>query len=72
MKPQNAARMANMNSRTPLVYERIEATVARREEPSLNGNTLRKDHALLTESQKEEVQPPEMVLFFPMIHLLGK
>ena len=42
-----AARMANRNSRIPRVYESIEAAAARREEPSLNGNSLRKDDALL-------------------------
>ena len=42
-----AARMANMTSRTPRVYERVEAAAARREEPSLNGSTLHKDDALL-------------------------
>ena len=42
-----AAGMANMNTRTPRVYESIEAAAARREEPSLNGNVMRKDDALL-------------------------
>ena len=42
-----AARMAHMNTRTPRVYESIEAAAARREEPSANGNFLRKDDALL-------------------------
>ena len=42
-----AARMAKMNSRTPRIYESIEAAAARREEPPLNGNSLRKDDALL-------------------------
>ena len=38
--------MADINPRTPRVYESIEAAAARREEP-YNGNTLRKDNALL-------------------------
>ena len=42
-----AARMANMNSRTPRVYESVEAAAARRQEPSSNGSTLGKDDALL-------------------------
>ena len=42
-----AAGMANMNPRLLRVYESVEAAAARREEPSLNGNTLRKDDALL-------------------------
>ena len=41
-----ASGMANMNPRTPRVYEGLEAAAARREEP-YNGNTLRKDDALL-------------------------
>ena len=41
-----AAGMANMNPRLPRVYESVEAAAARREEP-YNGNTLRKDDALL-------------------------
>ena len=41
-----AARMANMNPRTPRVYESVQAAAARREEP-FNGFTLRKDDALL-------------------------
>ena len=41
-----AAGMADMNPKTPRVYESIEAAAARREEP-YNGNTLRKDNALL-------------------------
>ena len=43
---QYADGMANMSSRTPHVYESIEAAAARREEP-YTGNTLRKDDALL-------------------------
>lgn len=41
-----AARMANMNSRTPRAYENVEAAALRREKP-YNGNSLRKDDALL-------------------------
>jgi len=41
-----AAGMATMNSKTPRVYESIEAAAAKREQP-YNGNTLRKDDALL-------------------------